>query len=153
MMAPAILLVEDSALDEELMVRAVRGSKVPGEVIVTRDGAEALDYLFATGPHAGRDHRLPQVVLLDLNLPKLGGLDVLQRIRADDRTKLLVVVMLTSSNETRDIIASYAERANGYVVKPADFLELCATLRTVLQYWVVLNIPAPAVTAASPWES
>ena len=152
MTGPTLLLVEDSSIDEELMLRALRGSKVPSEVIVTRDGAEALDYLFATGVHAGRNHRLPQVVLLDLNLPKLGGLDVLRRIRADDRTRRLVVVMLTSSSETKDIAASYDERANGYVVKPVDFIELCATLGVVLYYWVVLNIPAHAVATSWPWE-
>ena len=111
-----ILLVEDSSSDEELTLRALKKSNIANRVVVTRDGAEALDYLFAQGAFADRDPRdLPQVVLLDLNLPKIGGLEVLRRIRADERTKLLPVVILTSSSEDTDLLVGYASGANSCV--------------------------------------
>src|SRR5580692_7004743 len=116
-----ILLVEDNQDDEELALLAFQKGHVANDVIVARDGVEALDYLFGTGPHAGRDTSIrPQVVLLDLNLPRIGGLDVLRRIRGDERTKSLAVVVLTSSKEDEDILRSYALGANGYVRKPVN---------------------------------
>src|SRR5687768_5362030 len=121
-MNDVILLVEDNASDEALTLRALRKSNVANPVVVTRDGAEALDYLFARGAHAGRDIRqLPQVVLLDLNLPKISGLDVLRAIRAEERTRVLPVVILTSSKEDKDLVGGYANGANSYIVKPVDF--------------------------------
>ncbi len=139
-----ILLVEDNPDDEELTVRALRKNNVVNEVVVARDGVEALDYLFAQGPHAGRDLRfMPQVVLLDLKLPKLDGLGVLRRLRADDRTKLLPVVILTSSNEERDRIDGYNLGANSYVRKPVDFTQFSDAARQLGLYWLVLNEPVP----------
>jgi two-component system response regulator len=139
-----ILLVEDSASDEELTLRALRKSNIANRVVVARDGAEALDYLFCEGAHAGRDAReAPQVVLLDLNLPKIGGLEVLRRIRADPRTKLLPIVILTSSKEDQDLVAGYASGANSYVVKPVDFTQFAEAVRQLGMYWLVVNQPAP----------
>ena len=117
-----ILLVEDNPDDEALTLRALSKNNIKNDVVVARDGAEALDYLFGTGKYAGRDTALmPQVVLLDLKLPKIEGLEVLRRVRADERTKLLPVVILTSSNEDQDRIAGYGLGANSYVRKPVDF--------------------------------
>jgi len=136
--------VEDNPDDEELTVRALKKNNVVNEVVVARDGVEALDYLFAQGPHAGRDLRfMPQVVLLDLKLPKLDGLGVLRRLRADDRTKLLPVVILTSSNEERDRIDGYNLGANSYVRKPVDFTQFSDAARQLGLYWLVLNEPVP----------
>jgi two-component system response regulator len=135
-----ILLVEDSSIDEELTLRALRKSNISNKVVVARDGAEALDYLFARGAYAGRDVRdLPQVVLLDLNLPKLGGLEVLRMIRAEEATKLLPVVILTSSKEDKDLLTGYASGANSYVVKPVDFTQFADAVRQLGLYWLVLN--------------
>jgi two-component system response regulator len=135
-----ILLVEDNESDEELTLRALRKSHVANRVVVARDGAEALDYLFARGSHAGRDSQdLPQVVLLDLNLPKIGGLDVLRAIRADERTKLLPVVILTSSKQDEDLVSGYASGANSYIVKPVDFAQFSEAIRHLGMYWLVLN--------------
>jgi two-component system response regulator len=135
-----ILLVEDSSIDEELTLRALRKSNISNKVVVARDGAEALDYLFARGAYAGRDARdLPQVVLLDLNLPKLGGLEVLRMIRAEEATKLLPVVILTSSKEDKDLLTGYASGANSYVVKPVDFTQFADAVRQLGLYWLVLN--------------
>src|SRR5713226_5496446 len=140
----SILLVEDNPDDEELTVRALKKNNVVNEVVVARDGVEALDYLFAQGPHAGRDLRfMPQVVLLDLKLPKLDGLGVLRRLRADDRTKLLPVVILTSSNEEKDRINSYSLGANSYVRKPVDFEQFVAAAAQLGLYWLVLNEAPP----------
>jgi two-component system response regulator len=140
-----ILLVEDNKDDEELTIRGLRKNNVANEIIVVRDGAEALDYLFATGAHAGRDSRVvPQVVLLDLNLPLVGGLDVLKRVRADDRTKLLPIVVLTSSKEEEDIIKSYSLGANGYVRKPVNFNAFTEAVRTLGLFWLLLNEAPPA---------
>jgi two-component system, response regulator len=139
-----ILLVEDSSSDEELTLRALRKSSIANRVVVTRDGAEALDYLFAQGAFADRDPRdLPQVVLLDLNLPKIGGLEVLRRIRADERTKLLPVVILTSSSEDKDLLVGYASGANSYVVKPVDFTQFADAVRQLGMFWLVINQPPP----------
>lgn len=135
-----ILLVEDNKDDEALTLRAMRKNNITNEVVVARDGESALDYLFATGPHAARDTTLsPQVVLLDLNLPKVNGHEVLRRIRADERTKHLSVVVLSSSKEDEDIINSYSLGANSYVRKPVDFEQFSEAVRLLGLYWLVLN--------------
>jgi CheY-like chemotaxis protein len=140
-----ILLVEDNPDDEALTLRALRKANVGNEVSVVRDGVEALDFLFGGGSHSGRDVSvLPQVILLDLKLPKVDGLEVLRRIRADDRTKLLPVVILTSSDEEQDRIAGYALGANSYVRKPVDFAQFAEAVRQLGLYWLVLNQPPPA---------
>jgi len=139
-----ILLVEDNPSDEALTLRALKKHQVLNEVVVARDGVEALDYIFGTGAHACQSAiPLPEVVLLDLKLPKVDGLEVLRRIRADARTRLLPVIMLTSSLEERDVLASYACGANSYVRKPVDFLEFVEAIRQLGLYWLVLNTPAP----------
>ena len=139
-----ILLVEDNADDEKLTLRALKKNNICNEVVVARNGAEALDYLFGTGAHSGRNLSLmPQVVLLDLKLPKLDGLEVLRRLRAHDRTKFLPVVILTSSNEERDRIHGYGLGANSYVRKPVDFNQFSEAARQLGLYWLVLNEPAP----------
>jgi two-component system, response regulator len=139
-----ILLVEDNPDDEALTVRALRKSKIVNEVVVARDGVQALEYLFAEGPYAGRDvTTMPQVVLLDLKLPKLDGLEVLRRMRSDPRTKLLPVVVLTSSNEEQDRINSYGLGANSYVRKPVDFEQFVEAAKQLGLYWLVLNEPPP----------
>jgi CheY-like chemotaxis protein len=140
-----ILLVEDNEADEELTLRAFRRNHIMNEVIVARDGVEALDYLFCTGAHAGRDPSvLPQVMLLDLGLPRIGGLDVLRRIRTDERTKLLPVVVLTSSKEDEDIIRSYSLGANGYVRKPVQFDALSEVVKALGLFWLLINETAQA---------
>lgn len=140
-----ILLVEDNSIDEELTLRSLRRNKIANEVVVARDGAAALDYLFARGAHAGRDQaELPQIVLLDLNLPKVGGLDVLRAIRSNERTKLLPVVILTSSKEDQDLVEGYELGANSYIVKPVDFTQFAEAVRQLGIYWLVLNQHPPA---------
>lgn len=135
-----VLLVEDNASDEKLTLLAFRRSGIPHDVMVVRDGADALDYLFATGAHAGRDvSDLPSVMLLDLNLPRVEGLEVLRRVRADDRTKLLPVVMLTSSKEDEDVLRSYSLGANAYIRKPVDFSEFIAAAKTLGLFWLQMN--------------
>ncbi len=142
-----ILLVEDNPDDEALTVRALNKNKILNEVVVARDGVQALDYLFGEGAHAGRDTKeMPQVVLLDLNLPKLDGLGVLRRLRADDRTKLLPVVILTSSNEEQDRINGYGMGANSYVRKPVDFDQFVTAAAQLGLYWLVLNEAPPRRT-------
>jgi len=137
---PVILLVEDNANDEALTLRALKKSGVVGSVVVTRDGAEALDYLFGRGSYAARNAwDLPGVVLLDLNLPKVGGFDVLRRIREHEATKLLPVVILTSSREERDLVAGYTRGANSYVVKPVDFARFSEAVHQLAHYWLVHN--------------
>jgi CheY-like chemotaxis protein len=139
-----ILLVEDNEDDELLTLRALKKHNILNEVVVARDGAEALDYLFGTGPYAGRDTSIqPQVVLLDLNLPRIGGLDVLRRLREDSRTKLLSVVVLTSSKQEEDIIRSYALGANSFVRKPVEFNEFSQAVKTLGLYWLLLHKSAP----------
>jgi len=142
-----ILLVEDNPNDEALTLRALEKNKIMNRVVVARDGPEALDYLFARGAYAGREAvEEPQVVLLDLNLPKIGGLDVLRQIRAEERTKLLPVVILTSSKEDTDLLAGYRSGANSYVVKPVDFTQFSEAVRQLGLYWLLLNVGAPATT-------
>jgi two-component system response regulator len=139
-----ILLVEDNPDDVELTLRAFERSHLANDIVVARDGAEALDYLFATGAHAGRDPSvMPDVILLDLNLPKLDGLEVLRRVRADERTRRLRVVILTSSKEERDVLRSYDLGANSFVRKPVDFVEFGEAARQLGLYWLVLNEPPP----------
>ncbi len=135
-----ILLVEDNARDEALTLRALKKNNIANEVVVTRDGVEALDYLFGTGTYAGRDvNVMPQLILLDLKLPKVDGLQVLQRIRADERTKRLPVVVFTSSSEQEDMIKSYDLGANSYIRKPVDFEQFLEATKVVGLYWLVLN--------------
>ncbi len=137
-----ILLVEDNPDDEALTLRALRRNNILNEVVVARDGVEALDYLFGTGSHAGRDTRIqPQVVLLDLKLPRLGGLEVLQRLRSDPRTKLQPVVILTTSNEDSDVLSGYELGVNSYIRKPVDFNQFIDAVRQLGLYWLMLNIP------------
>jgi two-component system response regulator len=139
-----ILLVEDNPDDEALTLRALRRANVGNDIVVARDGVEALDYLFGTGAHAGRDPRNPpQVVLLDLKLPRIDGLEVLRRVRADERTRLQPVVILTSSNEERDRIEGYKLGANSYVRKPVDFGEFAEAVGRLGLYWLLVNQPPP----------
>lgn len=139
-----ILLVEDNPDDEELTLRALKKNNIVNDVAVVRDGAEALDYLFCTGRYASRNSSdLPQVVLLDLNLPKMGGLEVLRRIRENEKTRLLPVVILTSSKEEQDLIQGYSLGANSYVRKPVDFNQFVDAVRQLGLYWLVLNEAPP----------
>ena len=139
-----ILLVEDNPDDELLTTRAFKKNGILNEVIVAHDGVEALDYVFGTGKFEGRDPRTwPQVVLLDLNLPRVSGLDVLRRIREDERTKSLAVVVLTSSKEEEDILRSYALGANAYVRKPVDFVQFNEAIRTLGLFWLLINETPP----------
>jgi two-component system response regulator len=139
-----ILLVEDRADDVELTIRAFEKAKVTNEIVVAGDGQEAINYLFATGRHSGRDPKImPQVVLLDLKLPKIDGLGVLRRMRADERTRRLPVVIMTSSNEEQDVISGYDLGANSFVRKPVDFVQFVEAARLLGLYWLVMNEPAP----------
>jgi len=138
-----ILLVEDNPDDEALTLRAFRRNNVRNPIVVVRDGAEALEWLFREGAHAGRDPADPQVVLLDLKLPKVDGLEVLRRLRASDATRLLPVVILTSSKEESDVIQGYELRANSYIRKPVDFERFVEAVREIGLYWLVLNEPPP----------
>lgn len=135
-----ILLVEDNPDDVKLTLRALNKSNILNEVVVANDGVRALDYLFGMGEHSGRDISvMPQVILLDLNMPKLDGLEVLQKIRTDERTKLLPVVVLTTSSEDKDRIESYKLGANSYVRKPVDFNEFAKAVNQLGLYWLLLN--------------
>lgn len=146
MVSRPILLVEDNFDDEALTLRALKKNNIQNEVVVARDGVEALDYLFGTGAHAGRDlDRMPQLILLDLKLPKVDGLQVLQKLRADARTRLLPVVILTSSKEQQDLVEGYRLGANSYVRKPVDFTQFIEAVRQLGLYWLILNESAPSV--------
>ena len=139
-MNKTILLVEDNPTDEALTLRAFQKANIANEVVVVRDGVEALDYLFATGRHAGRDPSvLPTVALLDLNLPRIDGLEVLRRLRADERCRRLPVVILTSSKEEADVLRGYSLGANAYVRKPVDFAEFAEAAKNLGLFWLVLN--------------
>jgi two-component system, response regulator len=139
-----ILLVEDNADDEKLTVRALKKNNVMNHVVIARDGVEALDYLFGTGAYAGRDVRdQPALILLDLNLPKLDGLEVLRRLRAGESLRGLPVVVLTSSKEQRDLTTSYKLGANSYIRKPVDFNQFVEAVKQLGTYWLMLNeVPA-----------
>ena len=139
-----ILLVEDNPDDVELTLRAFKKNNIANKVVIARDGAEALDYLFGTGAYAGRDaDDKPRVILLDLKLPKLDGLQVLERLRADERTALIPVVILTSSKEEQDLVSGYKTGANSYVRKPVDFNHFVVAVRQIGLYWLLINeIPA-----------
>ncbi len=135
-----ILLVEDNADDEALTTRALQKGRIKNELVVVRDGAEALDYLFCTGAYSNRNMKdLPQVILLDLKLPKVDGHEVLRRIRSDDRTRLLPVIILTSSREETDLIAGYKNGANSYIVKPVDSAQFSECIQQLGLYWLILN--------------
>jgi CheY-like chemotaxis protein len=135
-----ILLVEDNPDDVQLTLRALKKSKILNEVVVARDGVEALEYLFGTGKYAGRDTKvLPQVVLLDLKMPRMDGHEVLQRLRKDERTRLLPIVILTTSSEDRDRVESYKVGANSYIRKPVDFNQFAEAVQQLGLYWLVLN--------------
>lgn len=139
-----ILLVEDNPDDEALTLRALQKNNISNQVVVARDGVEALDFIFSTGLYVDRDPGdIPQVILLDLKLPKVDGLEVLRRIRADPRTHMLPVVILTSSKEEQDLIRGYSLGANSYVRKPVDFTQFVEAVRQLGLYWLVLNEPPP----------
>ena len=139
-----VLLVEDNPDDETLTLRALRSEETALDVVVARDGVEALDFLCASGAHAGRDVSLmPKLILLDLKMPKMDGLEVLARLRADERTALLPVVILTSSREERDVVGTYRLGANSYIRKPVDFSRFTEAVRELKKYWLTLNEPLP----------
>ena len=141
-----ILLVEDNPDDEELTLRALNKRRLANKIVVVRDGQEALDYFFGEGPHHGRDIRIqPEIVLLDIHLPKVNGIEVLKRIRADKRTKMLPVIILTSSEEERDLCAAYDNHVNSYIRKPVDFDQFDDAVQQMELYWLVLNRPPPKI--------
>jgi CheY-like chemotaxis protein len=140
-----ILLVEDNPDDEALAIRALKRHHVGNEIVVAHDGVEALDYLFGTGLYAGRDASLkPSVVLLDLKLPRVDGLEVLRRLRDDHRTRLLPVVVLTTSSEEQDLLDSYSLGCNSYIRKPVDFVQFSEAIRQLGMYWLLMNEPPPS---------
>jgi two-component system response regulator len=145
-----ILLVEDNPDDEELTLLAMNESKIANPVVVARDGVEALDYLFGTGAYSGRDPaQTPHMILLDLKLPRIDGLEVLRRVRGDERTRLTPVVILTTSREDRDLIDGYSLGANSYIRKPVDFSQFSTAVRQLSLYWLVLNEVPPRHGAAT----
>ena len=139
-----ILLVEDDEDHEELTLLALEQANIKNEVVVVRDGAEALDYLFNTGSYEGQDTKIPQLILMDLKLPKIDGIEVLRRLRAGEKTKLLPVVILTSSTEERDIVNGYTFGANSYIRKPVDFDKFTDAVQRLGLYWLTLNQLAPS---------
>lgn len=142
-----IMLVEDNPADEELTLRALKKHNLVNQVVVARDGAEALDYLFSTGAYSGREPGpLPAVILLDLNLPKVNGMGVLQRLRANPTTRLIPVVMLTSSSEEHDLLRSYDLGVNSFITKPVDFMKFVEAIEQLSLYWLVLNEQPPGVS-------
>jgi CheY-like chemotaxis protein len=139
-----ILLVEDNPDDEALAVRALKRNHISNEIVVARDGVEALDYLFGTGAYAHRDISFkPTVILLDLKLPRIDGIEVLRRLREDDRTKLIPVVVLTTSSEEQDMLDSYSLGCNSYIRKPVDFIQFSDAIRQLGMYWLLMNEPPP----------
>ena len=137
-----ILLVEDNPADVELALHALQKNKLSNRIHVVRDGAEALDFIFGTGPYAGRSvNDVPKVILLDLKLPKVDGLEVLKHIKADPHTRVIPIVVLTSSREESDIVASYHLGVNSYIVKPIDFQQFTEAVRQLGMYWLLLNQP------------
>jgi len=140
-----ILLVEDNPDDEALTLRAFAKNNIGNRIVVVRDGAEALEWLFKRGQHAKRGEPEPQIVLLDLKLPKVDGLEVLRQMRDDPRTKLMPVVILTSSKEESDVLRGYELRANSYIRKPVDFARFVEAVREIGMYWLVLNEPPPVL--------
>ena len=146
-----ILLVEDNADDEALTMRALSKNNITNKIVVARDGVEALDYLFGTGAYAGRDTSVqPELVLLDLKLPKVDGFEVLKKLRADERTKLLAVVILTSSKEQQDVMNGYGLGANSYIRKPVDFEHFVDAVQQLGLYWLVLNERPETAIGNSP---
>lgn len=145
-MVRKILLVEDNPDDEFLALRALRKNNVANEVVVARDGLEAINYLFGEGPQAGQPPLLPEVILLDLKLPKIDGIEVLRRIRGDERTRRIPTVILTTSGETVDIEANYDNGCNSYIRKPVDFEQFIEAVRQMGLYWLVLNKTAHSDT-------
>lgn len=144
MESKCILLVEDNPDDVELTLRSLKRANIANEVVVVGDGVEALDYLFGTGGYEGRDFSvMPEVVLLDLKLPRIDGMEVLSRIRENERTRLLPVVIFTSSKEERDLVEGYNRGANSYVRKPVDFSEFAEAVSRVGLYWLLINEPPP----------
>jgi two-component system response regulator len=134
-----ILLVEDNKTDAELTIRALKKNNLANNLVWMKDGAEALDFIFCEGDHAGRDSSLPKLILLDLKLPKVDGIEVLSRLKSDARTKMIPVVMVTSSAEERDIVESYQLGVNSYLVKPVDFKQFIDVISHAGMYWAVLN--------------
>ena len=146
-----ILLVEDNPDDEALTLRALKKNNITNKIVVARDGVEALDYLFGTGMYAGRDTSVePELILLDLKLPKIDGFEVLKKLRADERTKLLPVVILTSSKEQQDVVNGYGLGANSYVRKPVDFQDFVSAVLQLGLYWLVLNERPPSDPRSRP---
>jgi CheY-like chemotaxis protein len=138
-----ILMVEDDPKDVELTLTALEEHKLANEVVVSRDGGDALDYLYSRGRYAGRASGNPAVILLDLKLPRVNGVEVLQQIRSDDRLKMIPVVVLTSSHEEKDMLASYKLGVNAYVVKPVDFHEFVSAVKELGMFWAIINQPPP----------
>jgi len=139
-----ILLVEDNPDDEALAIRALKRNHISNEIVVAHDGVEALEYLFGTGVYAGRDLRFkPAVVLLDLKLPRIDGIEVLRRLREDENNRLLPVVVLTTSSEEKDVLDSYSLGCNSYIRKPVDFLQFSEAVRQLGMYWLLMNEPPP----------
>jgi CheY-like chemotaxis protein len=139
-----ILLVEDNPDDEALAIRALKRNHISNEIVVAHDGVEALDYLFGTGIHTGRDITIkPTVILLDLKLPRIDGIEVLRRMREDDRTRLLPVVVLTTSSEEQDMLDSYNMGCNSYIRKPVDFIQFTEAVKQLGMYWLLMNEAPP----------